>query len=59
MKLRLPIVIAPLVSTRLPSGAAGVSHWMAPVRASSATMWALLAGRKILSPAMAMLRMPP
>ena len=54
-----PITIAPLVLTRLASGAAGVSQRISPVRALSATMCALLAGSRILSSAMAMLRMPP
>ena len=54
-----PITIAPLVLTRVASGAAGVSHRISPLRALIATMCALLAGRKILSSAIAMLRMPP
>ena len=54
-----PMTIAPLVFTRVASGAAGVDQRISPLRALSATIWALLAGSRILSSAMAMLRIPP
>src|SRR6185503_15325778 len=54
----LPMTMAPLVDGCGISDN-GVSHRMSPVRALNATMCALLAGRRILSPEIAMLRMPP